>query len=64
MQVGYAMQSGQFVYGLEADLQDSIAQANAIRAGLPDSTGANYSVWHNSASERLDWLGAVRGRLG
>jgi outer membrane immunogenic protein len=64
VQIGYALQSGQFVYGLEGDFQGSSANASKTRVGLPDANGADFSGWSNSASERLDWFGTVRGRLG
>jgi outer membrane immunogenic protein len=63
-QVGYALQSGPLVYGLEADFQGSSANASSTRVGLPDASGVDFSGWSNTARERLDWFGTVRGRAG
>lgn len=63
-QLGYSVQSGPLVYGAEADLQISSAKANGVRNGLPDGVGAIIPPWSNAASEKLDWFGTARGRLG
>lgn len=61
-QVGFNWQSGIVVWGVEADIQGSniLDSRSVSRAGIGGV--ANPSV--TSASERLDWFGTVRGRLG
>jgi outer membrane immunogenic protein len=63
-QVGYNLQTGLFVWGIEADIQvsginqtatTSVPCCNAAFAGPPGSL---------SISDRLEWFGTVRGRLG
>jgi outer membrane immunogenic protein len=57
-QIGYNWQSGIVVYGIEADIQwaDIHDSATAfVGPGLADT----FTV-----SDKLDWLGTVRGRLG
>lgn len=55
-QIGYNWQSGIVVYGIEADIQ---------WADIHDSkTVAAVSVGHFDASQKLDWFGTVRGRIG
>ncbi|TVR08481.1 MAG: porin family protein [Salinarimonadaceae bacterium] len=60
-QAGYNQQFGNFVAGVEADINwlgNRRGSGSAAIAGLP---GAVTTV---SASSRLDWLGTVRGRAG
>ena len=57
-QIGYNLQSGNFVYGVEADFnyvsnKASVTQATAILF-VPSLT----------STTKLDWMGTVRGRLG
>jgi outer membrane immunogenic protein len=56
-QIGYNVQHGRLVYGIEADIQG---------AGIEDS--ANVGVLNGAATAQakseLDWFGTVRGRLG
>ena len=55
-QIGYNFQSGSFVYGVETDFQG---------AGITDSVnGLSANGAPFSSSERVDWFGTVRGRLG
>lgn len=57
-QIGFNVQQGQLVYGLEADIQG---------AGLTGSARAvPYSPEYGSinGSSDLDWFGTVRGRVG
>jgi outer membrane immunogenic protein len=60
-QIGYNMQFGTWLLGVEADLQysnikDSIAVATA---GIPGFVPASFT-----ASQDLRWLGTARGRIG
>jgi len=58
-QIGYNWQWNQVVFGLEADIQGSDQKGTATPAfalaGVPVTT---------NISEKLDWFGTVRGRLG
>lgn len=67
-QIGYNWQNGNWVLGIEADIQGSSEQASSGLTGtgtisipgvaLITSTG-NLAI-----TEKLDWFGTVRGRLG
>jgi outer membrane immunogenic protein len=58
-QIGYNWQVGSLVTGLEADIQGS---------GIKGSTSRTVSIGGGpatlTASEKLNWFGTVRGRLG
>jgi outer membrane immunogenic protein len=57
-QLGYNWQSGIVVYGIEADIQWADIRNSStvfLGPGLIDTL---------SASDRLDWFGTVRGRIG
>jgi outer membrane immunogenic protein len=66
-EVGYNWQTGRFVWGVETDfsgtgIKGSNAQAlSVVPAGFPDTSSVSVA---GIASERLDWFGTVRGRLG
>jgi outer membrane immunogenic protein len=65
-QIGYNLQNGQFVYGIEADIQgadisDSFSMATL---GVPQVGGTTLGPGTFSQSQKLDWFGTVRGRLG
>jgi outer membrane immunogenic protein len=63
-QVGYNLQTGLFVWGIEADIQVSgINQTGTIVLPCcnPTFTGTPASL---SILDRLEWFGTVRGRLG
>ncbi|MBN9085030.1 MAG: hypothetical protein BGP04_06480 [Rhizobiales bacterium 62-17] len=59
-QVGYNVQSGSLVYGVEVDFQgaDIKGSANACAVGL--GCGAVIT----NATNKLEWFGTLRGRLG
>ena len=61
LHAGYNMQSGSIVYGLEADLELSglSKTSSALFAGNGALIGGVYSY-----SQKIDWQGSVRGRLG
>jgi outer membrane immunogenic protein len=56
-QVGYNMQFGSFVAGVEADLQLADLEG---RRGFVNQNG----VWYNTGASGLDYFGTVRARLG
>jgi outer membrane immunogenic protein len=60
-QIGYNWQVNQWVFGLEADFQGSGQKADGAFAlpviGAPGSLSIAYT-------DKLDWFGTVRGRLG
>jgi outer membrane immunogenic protein len=60
-QIGYNWQSGIVVYGLETDIQwaDIKDTATATRFAGSEALPGDYT-----ASDKLDWFGTVRGRLG
>jgi outer membrane immunogenic protein len=57
-QVGCNYQSGMFVVGIEADIDYLGASKTASRAGVIDAPVLG------TVSQKLDWLGSVRGRVG
>lgn len=68
VQAGYNWQAGLWVYGLEGDIQgtslngkSSIVGAFPLNGvvGIADPADSNFT-----ASERLNWLSTVRGRVG
>lgn len=58
-QIGYNWQSGVWVYGLEADIQDS-----GVRRSVSLAPGVAPLSTISNASDALDWFGTVRGRIG
>jgi outer membrane immunogenic protein len=59
-QVGYNFQRERAVYGVEADFQGADIKDSAFFPnGFLKPPGGNFS-----ASQRLDWFGTIRGRLG
>lgn len=54
-QIGYNMQTGPIVFGIEADIQGSGAKGN-VTATAPG--------WAMVATEKNPWFGTIRGRLG
>ena len=58
-QIGFNQQTGQWVWGLEADIQGSGIR-DAFNVTVP-SNGGPLGV---NATQRLDYFGTVRGRLG
>jgi outer membrane immunogenic protein len=66
-QIGYNMQSGSWLFGLEADIQGSSERASALRSGGPITIAGIAVTTLTSAlndQEKLPWFGTVRGRLG
>jgi outer membrane immunogenic protein len=64
-QIGYNWQAGSFVYGLEADI-DGAGLRSTSRQGLIDTAGFAEPAATSfvTATNKLDWFGTVRGRLG
>lgn len=64
-QIGYNIQRGQFVFGLETDIQSASirgsASAFATANDIASGTTVSSNTYRNSG---LDWFGTVRGRLG
>ena len=58
-QVGYNWQHGNFVYGLEADISDLSGSGTAATTVF--GTGSPAVM---TSSNKIEWLGTVRGRLG
>lgn len=58
LQAGYNWQAGNWVYGLEADIQASAQEDNktCLNCGIPGSS--------TDINSKLPWFGTVRGRLG
>jgi outer membrane immunogenic protein len=62
-QIGYNWQSGIVVYGIEADIQwADIKDTASATAVCPPACGPANGDY--TASQKLDWFGTVRGRLG
>ena len=58
-QIGFNQQTGQLVWGLEADIQGS-----GIRDAFNVTVASNGGPLGVNATQRLDYFGTVRGRLG
>jgi outer membrane immunogenic protein len=63
-QIGYNFQTGPYVLGIETDFQGSTIKQTSTLQGLPDGAGVIVPTANNVGSERLDWFGTVRGRVG
>jgi outer membrane immunogenic protein len=65
-QFGYNWQSGNWVFGIETDLDwvSASASTNVPDARIINPTGGMNSPFSTNASRELDWLGTLRGRLG
>jgi outer membrane immunogenic protein len=64
-QIGYNLQRGHLVFGIESDLQGSGIGGNARTTTIQtDVQNAPDVVTSVSAHSSLDWFGTVRGRLG
>jgi outer membrane immunogenic protein len=62
LQLGYNLQFGSFLAGVEADIQGSNAGAN--RSLFQSNTGTGFAPFNGAANTNLEWLGTARGRLG
>jgi outer membrane immunogenic protein len=60
-QIGYNWQRGNWVWGLETDIQASGQQGSATFACGP---ACGVPAVTETLTEKLDWFGTVRGRLG
>jgi outer membrane immunogenic protein len=67
-QVGYNYQSGAFVWGIETDFQGANIKGNASTTGSllvpPPFVAGSLVTTAATGSERIDWFGTLRGRLG
>jgi outer membrane immunogenic protein len=63
-QIGYSFQTGSLVYGLETDFQGASIMDAPTLTGLPFASGGIIPSWTNRGTEKLDWFGTVRARLG
>jgi outer membrane immunogenic protein len=61
LQLGYNVQSGQFVYGLEGDINWMRQDASYGGTFLYTTSGTPYNL---TVSSSIDWLATIRGRLG
>ncbi|MDF2114773.1 porin family protein [Roseiarcaceae bacterium H3SJ34-1] len=59
-QIGYNIQSGAVVYGVEADFQGADIKSSASHC---DPVGGCANVM-TTATTKLDWFGTLRGRIG
>ncbi len=65
-QIGYNFQAGALVYGIEADFQGADIHGDATATGsvVPTGSPGNTISVTGSASQKIDFLGTLRGRLG
>lgn len=66
-QIGYNLQTGSWIWGIEADFQGTSQSGSgaASQTGILNINAALIPVTGNLAySEKLPWFGTVRGRLG
>jgi outer membrane immunogenic protein len=70
-QIGYNWQTGVFVWGVETDLQwtningdKSAANTQVVPPSAVLDTPGGVVTTSGTGSQKIDWLGTVRGRLG
>jgi outer membrane immunogenic protein len=64
-QLGYNFQSGNWVYGLEGDIDWASAKSSiAVPDAVVPPRGGIQSPFTTNASRELDWLGTLRARVG
>lgn len=63
-QIGYNYQMGQFVLGLEADLQYLDARQQSALVVVASDGAGSTGTFTTVARSRVDWLGTVRARAG
>ena len=64
-QIGYNWQAGSWVWGVEADIQGADINGSAIQSPIIQFDGTPFGAGSAlTASEKIDWFGTVRGRLG
>ncbi|MBR0828974.1 porin family protein [Bradyrhizobium manausense] len=60
LQAGYNVQSGAFVWGVEADIAAAAIKGSSTVSG----TAPFFSTFTTTQEQKVDWLGTVRGRIG
>jgi outer membrane immunogenic protein len=65
-QIGYNLQSGSWLFGLEADIQGSSERSAAYSSNTVTIPGILpiFSTGTLNDQEKLPWFGTVRGRIG
>src|SRR5262249_44495862 len=65
-QFGYNWQTGTWVWGLETDFQGSGVKGTVTEAPIIQNNGTAFPGAGNNITitQKLDWFGTVRGRLG
>jgi outer membrane immunogenic protein len=65
VQIGYNYQTGPLVWGIETDFQGTNLKGTGAGANSVQTTCCTDVITVTAAvSEKLDWLGTVRGRVG
>jgi outer membrane immunogenic protein len=65
VQAGYNWQSGKFVLGVEADIQGSDVNGNALNTPITQNNGTPFpGAGFLAAHQRLNWFGTARLRAG
>jgi outer membrane immunogenic protein len=63
-QIGYNWQADQWVFGLEADFQGSSQKSDGSFVLLPIAGVAVVPGLTAAYTDKLEWFGTVRGRIG
>jgi outer membrane immunogenic protein len=66
-QIGYNWQTGVLVWGVETDFQGANIQGDKSVANtqvIPNGIANAFVTTSGTGSQKIDWLGTVRGRLG
>ena len=65
-QIGYNWQMGRLVAGLEADIQGAGLKSSNFAGPLPGNPTLGFIPFFTAASvsQKVDWFGTLRGRLG
>jgi len=65
-QAGYYLQSGIYLYGIEADIQGSAEKHTDTFSGslIPNSVSNGANPFTSTETNKIDWFGTARGRVG
>jgi outer membrane immunogenic protein len=66
VQLGYNFQTGPWVFGFETDFQGADMKGTFIESPIIQNNGTPFPGAGNNltVSQKIDWFGTVRGRLG
>lgn len=65
-QVGYNFQSGNIVYGVEADIQksDITGKSSSNLYNVPENCGCSPNTLNSDLKQKVNWFSTIRGQVG